>query len=270
MPTRSASTRPNGAIKASRAAAREAGKTNRAAAKAAAAKVTTVLRAGKKDGATAKGAAMGATPATAVAAPRAEKPHARVSTPRAEHPHARASAHEQEARRRERGMAARGREAVGRDQEARRRERRQERAATHVSPAEAIGSVMGFFAESRGRRILGGVLITIALLVAALYGPAKSYYTAVRERDDLTTYYARLEASNSSLRDSIQYLQSTEGIEDEARKRGYVYEGETSAQIDGLEDTTDDFTGTSEVPDVEQPWYVQALDRFFGYQSPAY
>ncbi len=167
-------------------------------------------------------------------------------------------------------MAARGREAVGRDQEARRRERRQERAATHVSPAEAIGSVMGFFAESRGRRILGGVLITIALLVAALYGPAKSYYTAVRERDDLTTYYARLEASNSSLRDSIQYLQSTEGIEDEARKRGYVYEGETSAQIDGLEDTTDDFTGTSEVPDVEQPWYVQALDRFFGYQSPAY
>ncbi len=153
-------------------------------------------------------------------------------------------------------MAARGREAVGRDQEARRRERRQERAATHVSPAEAIGSVMGFFAESRGRRILGGVLITIALLVAALYGPAKSYYTAVRERDDLTTYYARLEASNSSLRDSIQYLQS--------------YEGEVSAQIDGLEDATDDFTGTSEVPDVEQPWYIQMLDQLFGYQKTEY
>ena len=127
-----------------------------------------------------------------------------------------------------------------------------------------------FFAESRGRQILGIAVLAIALLVVALYGPAKSYYTAVRERDDLTTYYARLEASNSSLRDSIQYLQSTEGIEDEARKRGYVYEGEVSAQIDGLEDTTDDFTGTSEVPDVEQPWYIQMLDQLFGYQKTEY
>lgn len=236
MPTRSAATRPHDAVKTSGAVANVAGKARRA---------------------TASGAATGTKVAAAVASPRIEKPHARVSTPRGKHPQiARVSVREKETRRRE--------------QKASGRERREAKAASRMSPAEAAGNVAGFFAESRGRQILGMVVLAIALLVAALYGPAKSYYTAVRQRDDLTTYYARLEASNTSLRDSIQYLQSTEGIEDEARKRGYVYEGEVSAQIDGLEDTTDDFTGVSEVPDVEQPWYIQMLDRLFGYQATEY
>lgn len=254
MPTRSAATRPHDAVKTSGAVANVAGKARRVVAS----------EAGKARRATARAAATGTKAAATVASPRIEKPHARVSTPRATHPQtARVSARERETRRREQ-------EASRREQRTTRRERHEARTASRPSFVEAVGNVAAFFAESRGRQILGIAVLAIALLVVALYGPAKSYYTAVRERDDLTTYYARLEASNSSLRDSIQYLQSTEGIEDEARKRGYVYEGETSAQIDGLEDTTDDFTGTSEVPDVEQPWYVQALDRFFGYQSPAY
>lgn len=163
-----------------------------------------------------------------------------------------------------------------REQETRRREQRQEyqqrrsRASRRMSLAAVPGAVaegLRGFLESQAHRRLVVVLAVIAVTIGALYGPAKDYYVALRQRDDLQTYYARLDASNSALRQSIQYLQSKEGIEDEARRRGYVYEGETAAEIPGLEDNTDNFTGETTVPKVDQPWYIQVLDKLFGYQS---
>ena len=155
-----------------------------------------------------------------------------------------------------------------RERETARREQRQSRRETLAAVPGNVAERVRGIADSPARLRLVIVLAVIGVVFASLYGPVKNYYVALRQRDDLQTYYARLDASNSSLRESIQYLQSREGVEDEARRRGYVYEGETAAEIPGLEDNTNNFTGETDVPKAEEPWYIQALDGLFGYQSP--
>lgn len=157
-----------------------------------------------------------------------------------------------------------------RERETARREQRQSRRETLAAVPGNVAERVRGIADSPARLRLVIVLAVIGVVFASLYGPVKNYYVALRQRDDLQTYYTRLDASNSSLRESIQYLQSREGVEDEARRRGYVYEGETAAEIPGLEDNTNNFTGETDVPKAEEPWYIQALDGLFGYQSPEY
>lgn len=106
--------------------------------------------------------------------------------------------------------------------------------------------------------VIGGLL----LIVLALYGPAKSYYIAWRTGQGLQSQLEALNTSNEEYNDDITALQTREGIEDEARKRGYVSEGETKVVVDGL--TEEDDAVVEEVVE-EKPWYIQLGDTFFHY-----
>ena len=115
------------------------------------------------------------------------------------------------------------------------------------------------------------VVVVIVALVVALYPPAKALYGASRTNAVLAE---RLDAATSSatqLQGEVDSLMTREGIEDEARRRGYVSEGETAVDVDGVTDsgsaaTDESVTGdSSQTTDAQEPWYVSALDFFFGY-----
>ena len=106
--------------------------------------------------------------------------------------------------------------------------------------------------------------IVVALIIG-IYGPLRSYYVAVRSGQDLQARYDALVEQNESLRNDLGRLQSEEGIEDEAHRRGYVKDGETGVVTEGLpkEDTTA-LLGEIELEDT-RPWYIKVLDVVFFY-----
>ena len=55
----------------------------------------------------------------------------------------------------------------------------------------------------------------------------------------------------------------SEGIQDEARKRGYVSEGETGVKVEGL----DESSSSSDLSSDSDPWYITVLDFVFSYQK---
>ncbi len=119
--------------------------------------------------------------------------------------------------------------------------------------------------------VIAIVIVVAALVVGVLWGPARAYYLAWRESEVLKVEYAALVAQNEALDHDLDRLQSLEGIEDEARRRGYVYPGEEALVVKGVEDQqqTDPSLVQRAVDEYEanQPWYVLWLDAMFGYQS---
>ncbi len=110
--------------------------------------------------------------------------------------------------------------------------------------------------------IVAIVLVSLVLIVAAVFGPAKTYYLAWRTGNDLQSTYDGLTQSNENLQSELERLQSKEGIEDEARKKGYVNAGETPVKVEGLPDDS-----ASSDEDAEKPWYIQLGDTVFGYSA---
>lgn len=113
------------------------------------------------------------------------------------------------------------------------------------------------------------VAISIALGVVILMGPARMYYAAWRDEGILEAQYAVVEAQYKDLTHDIERLQTLEGIEDLARRRGYAYPDEKALVVRELEEQ--EFVGTVSLEDaVEEhekslPWYVGVLDAFFDY-----
>lgn len=110
--------------------------------------------------------------------------------------------------------------------------------------------------------IVAIVLVSLVLIVAAVFGPAKTYYLAWRTGNDLQSTYDGLTQSNENLQSELERLQSKEGIEDEARKKGYVNAGETPVKVEGLPDDS-----ASNDEGAEKPWYIQLGDTVFGYSA---
>lgn len=124
----------------------------------------------------------------------------------------------------------------------------------------------------RLRRIILVAVIVFSML--AIYPAVHDYYVAIRTHEDLEAYQSQLETSNTQLKSYISYLESTDGIEDEARKRGYVGSDETGVEVDGLDESDSSEEGSSAVAntdtsEVQQslPWYKRLLDALFGYVS---
>lgn len=116
------------------------------------------------------------------------------------------------------------------------------------------------------------LVITLVVIFASfvmLYGPACDYYEAWREGLDLQATYDASVQSNEQLTEDVNTLTTTEGIEDLARKRGYVEDGETGVVVEGLEedDQTTEVVGSGDVVSAEVPWYISALDFIFGYEG---
>ena len=148
--------------------------------------------------------------------------------------------------------------------------RPQGRGASEDAGSRAAAKASGILSWAGSHRAACVVVVIVALVVA-LYPPAKALYGASRTNAVLAE---RLDAATSSatqLQGEVDSLMTREGIEDEARRRGYVSEGETAVDVDGVTDsgsaTTDEsVTGdSSQTTDAQEPWYVSALDFFFGY-----
>lgn len=157
--------------------------------------------------------------------------------------------------------------------------------AGHVSPGEAPAqAATGAQAEAAGRRKgfslprpslpnvqlprwLSATLVVVAFLVVAvamLYSPACQLWAAWRANEALASEYEELAEENAELTSETERLQTLEGIEDEAREIGYVYEGETGVIVEGL-DTAEDDEAEDEAE--EDPWYVRLGDVVFGYEG---
>ena len=117
--------------------------------------------------------------------------------------------------------------------------------------------------------IIATVLVAIAIAVGIIMGPARAYYLAWREAGVLQVEYEVLEQQNKELDHEIDRLQTLEGIEDEARRRGYVYPNEEALVADGVEEEkmADPAQVEAAIDSYEEslPWYVHVLDSFFGY-----
>ncbi len=105
-------------------------------------------------------------------------------------------------------------------------------------------------------------IVAIVFVVAAIYEPARTYYVAWRTGSALQTSYDSLSQSNEDLQSEVERLQSKEGIEDEARKKGYVNPGETAVNVEGLPDDS-----AGDQTQEEDPWYIQLGDTIFGYSA---
>ena len=163
---------------------------------------------------------------------------------------------------------ASGRPAVSdRPAAAARTSRRAERPERHNATARVeaarqakAGAVGGFYASHKLLCIVVGVLVAAAVL---LYGPAATYYRAWRAGLDLQAQYDALAQSNDQIQQQNDALLTREGIEEEARRRGYVGAGETGVVVEGLPD--DSASSSDATP--EYPWYVGVGDVIFGYEG---
>ncbi len=163
--------------------------------------------------------------------------------------------------------------ASGRPAAAARTSRRAERPERHNATARVeaaqqakdavaakAGAVGGFYASHKLLCIAVGVLVAAALL---LYGPTATYYRAWRAGLDLQAQYDALAQSNDQIQQQNDALLTREGIEEEARRRGYVGAGETGVVVEGLPD--DSASSSDATP--EYPWYVGVGDVIFGYEG---
>ena len=142
---------------------------------------------------------------------------------------------------------------------------RREAASTPTIDVNGALSAIGSFVMNFRVALL--VLALFVGLILVMYGPAKTYYCAWRKGQDLQTQLDEYNASNDQYKADIQGLQTREGIEDEARRRGYVSEGETKVVVEGLDEGADGSTSSADGSDqqAEQPWYVELGDKVFHY-----
>lgn len=120
----------------------------------------------------------------------------------------------------------------------------------------------GFVARFRVPLIVAAVVL---VTLVALYGPAKDCYGAWRRNGALQEEQAQRSGEQAELQGDVDALMTEEGIKDEARRRGYVDEGETGVVVKGLSEdseTSDDETATAETP-----WYLGIGDFIFQYDG---
>lgn len=140
-----------------------------------------------------------------------------------------------------------------------------ERAAAKASPVAVAAEWVG------AHRILSAAIVVTLVLVLMLYPPARAYYGAVRTNGVLSSQLSDINASNSTMQSQVDSLMTREGIEDEARRRGYVSEGDTPVDMSGVDDTgcpSADTTVTqpsSSASNPDNPWYIGVLDALFRY-----
>jgi len=145
------------------------------------------------------------------------------------------------------------------------------RAADVASGATSAASATVSRAEEfAGAHRLPVIIATVVIVtVIMLYGPACNLYAAWRSGFDLQATYDATTQSNDQLTSEVDALMTPEGVQDLARERGYVGEGETGVVVEGLSDTSADATpmGTGTVVSADVPWYVNVADVIFQYHT---
>lgn len=119
------------------------------------------------------------------------------------------------------------------------------------------------------------VLVTLctffALVLAVgvfLYPTARTYYQAYREYDKVQAEFTAVVDRNTALAEEIEFLQTDEGIRQEARERlGWVERGENAVIVYGLDrDSASDVNADVVSGSVAgtDTWYFRVLDVIFG------
>lgn len=163
-------------------------------------------------------------------------------------------------------MATTRRTATARERAPRRTGERERRVQREPRPRVSMSDLLDSAADIvryHSRAFI--VLLTLVVIVAMLYGPARDYYVARRTGEDLKAYQAALMEQNEELGKDIERLQTHEGIEDEARDRGLIYPDETSVVVEGLGESVNAPLPTITLED-DRTWYVKALDFIFRYE----
>lgn len=120
----------------------------------------------------------------------------------------------------------------------RRRPGRQERRPKRqVSVGSILESIRNFYMSHKKLCISVAIVL---LLVLSIFKPLRDYYISVRTHEILAQNYEELSQTNATLKQDVERLQTEEGIQDEARKRGYVGQGETAVTVEGQSDSDDD------------------------------
>lgn len=110
-------------------------------------------------------------------------------------------------------------------------------------------------------------LAAVAVVVLALYAPLRSYYQAWRANTALQERESQASADTSELEGDINSLMSEEGIKDEARRHGYVEEGETHIVVKGGDEEGSGSDAPASDASSADPWYVSLGDFIFQYQG---
>lgn len=111
-------------------------------------------------------------------------------------------------------------------------------------------------------------IVLVLILCGAIYPVSKTYYTALRTEQRQNLILEAEKARNEELSKANKNLQTEEGIENEARKSGYVKKGETSVSVTNV-DEKDTQASTLPAPIDEskihapQTWYYKILDVIF-------
>lgn len=130
-------------------------------------------------------------------------------------------------------------------------------------------TVQGFVGWAANHRLFVGIVGSLLLLILVFYSPLSAYYAAARTNAILSEQLAEVTSDNEILTNDVSNLLTKEGIEDEARRRGYVGEDETAVDMQGIEDSgsaASDSTITEEAKAEEAPWYQTVLDFVFQYK----
>lgn len=135
-------------------------------------------------------------------------------------------------------------------------------------PRAIASGFMGLVSHVR----LGGVIVLafVAFCVFMLYAPVRDLYVASRKLEALQATYEELVAENEQITHELELLQTREGIENEARARGYVEPGEVKVKVNGLPEEEAFDGGAAAVAEDEyvddRTWYVRIFDTLFGYE----
>jgi cell division protein FtsB len=145
----------------------------------------------------------------------------------------------------------------------------------HIAPKKE-GLVSGKLQALRNlpKRTISLTIIVILIVAscAIVYPVGKTWYKSLRDEQRQTAILEAENARNEELSKANEALKTEEGIEDEARKSGYVKKGEKSVSVSNGSDSGDTSTGLPAQIDetkihAPQTWYYKILDTIFFVES---
>lgn len=138
------------------------------------------------------------------------------------------------------------------------------RATSQHALSAQVGQLVGIISTILSRKIWV-VCLVIAAIALGVVGPVHDFYVARRTGDVLEQKKAYIEEKNSELEAERDSLFTEEGVETQARKRGYVSPGEVGVNVEGLEQKeVEDPSKPVEYPD-SRSWFDKMLDTLFGF-----
>lgn len=114
------------------------------------------------------------------------------------------------------------------------------------------------------KRIWVFVLVVLAIVVG-IAGPVRDYYVAKRTGSVLEQKKASIDEKNAELEHDREKLMTEDGIQEEARKRGYVEPGEVGVSVEGIDKSPQvDPSQVSTYPDTRDE-QTKFFDGIFGF-----